>query len=179
MRKLLLVIILCIIHGLSTNAFAEGPKDDPNCEGLTGAAFGLCASAAALGCDDSTTKLGCEKIDETYFTITGDIPPWSACPCFSLGTVNSVVYDLRVYEPDYGCINKEVGVDYISTYIITGSADYQLWVGYNDNYGNWCSYNELNIGYTWTYVVDITYEEALACRDIILNSEMWALNCIE
>ena len=184
MKKLFFFLTFVLILGMSSYATAGGPGDDPRCDGLTGAAKGLCFSANAIGCDDPTTrKPGCDKIDETYITITGSPPPWSECPCFSAATFDMQVYDLRIYEPDYGCVN-EVGEDWLATAIVNGDADYQASSGYNHNYwGNMCSHVDLNyidgsIDPFGLWVENITYEEAVACRDIILNSEMWALNCI-
>jgi len=62
---------------LGLGGAVAGPNDDPRCEGLSGAAFGMCASAIAIGCDDPNVQIsGCDKITENYTKITGAPPPW-------------------------------------------------------------------------------------------------------
>ena len=59
------------------NAIAGGPQGDPRCEGLSGAAYGLCSAAVAIGCDDTTiSDSGCNKIGENFIQVTGSPPPW-------------------------------------------------------------------------------------------------------
>lgn len=87
-------------------AVIAAPTDNPQCEGLTGAAFGLCAAATAVGCDGSETQApGCENIAEQFTQITGVSPPWTlpACPC---GTTNDFISYLDPRGGGSECIDK-------------------------------------------------------------------------
>lgn len=60
------------------------------CAGYTGAAYGQCVGAAAVGCDGTATEpKGCANLAQLFETLTGNSPPWDttrptdACPCFS------------------------------------------------------------------------------------------------
>ena len=56
--------------------------EDARCEGLSGAAFGLCTAAVNVGCDnEETRKTGCTKIEEKFEQITGEAPPWTVPSC--------------------------------------------------------------------------------------------------
>ncbi len=85
-RKIILSIVgvLAAVFYLSSVAIAAGPNTDPRCVGLTGAAFGLCQAATAVGCDDPATQNpGCASIEDNFTQMTGENPPWLAplCPC--------------------------------------------------------------------------------------------------
>jgi hypothetical protein len=74
-----------------SQAVTATPVDNPQCDGLTGAAFGLCAAATAVGCDGSDTQApGCTQIAEQFTQITGETPPWTLPPC-PCGTANDFV----------------------------------------------------------------------------------------
>ena len=61
---------------------AEILNSDPECEGLTGAALGLCNAAIALGCNQpDSTNPGCDKVADNFKRITGDEPPWIQPHC--------------------------------------------------------------------------------------------------
>jgi hypothetical protein len=80
---------------------AIAADNDPRCEGLTGAAFGLCKAAIAVGCDDpEVTKPGCTKVEENFMQITGSEPPWTQPVC----TDNSECADYEFCRtPDGSC----------------------------------------------------------------------------
>lgn len=59
---------------------AASPANDPRCQGQTGAAYGMCTAAIAVGCHLDATKPGCDKITENFRVITGQVPPWLSCP---------------------------------------------------------------------------------------------------
>lgn len=61
---------------------AASPANDPRCQGQTGAAYGMCTAAIAVGCHLDATNPGCDKITENFTKITGQVPPpWlSSCP---------------------------------------------------------------------------------------------------
>lgn len=90
MKKLLLLFVVVFTSGTLNQAVAGSPAEDPRCHGLSGAAFGMCAAAIAVGCDDpATPKPGCEKIAENFTQITGKEPPWEvSCPCWSTEDLN-------------------------------------------------------------------------------------------
>ena len=59
-------------------------SDTTVCDGLTGAAWGLCRSAVTVGCDDPThqNEKACENIAKSFKQVTGDEPSWlNPCPC--------------------------------------------------------------------------------------------------
>lgn len=61
---------------ISFNSFANGHVD-PRCEGLTGAAYGMCSAAVSVGCDDPDSQNGgCTTLVEKYTQITGEKAPW-------------------------------------------------------------------------------------------------------
>ena len=91
MKKLLLLFVVMFTSGTLNQAVAGRPAEDPRCHGLSGAAFGMCAAAIAVGCDDpATTKPGCVTIEENFTQITGEEPPWTvACPCWNADDLNT------------------------------------------------------------------------------------------
>jgi hypothetical protein len=67
---------------IGVGAGAAGPNGDPRCEGLSGAAYGMCSAAIALGCDDpETVGPGCEQVENNFTNITGETPPWTEVVC--------------------------------------------------------------------------------------------------
>ena len=86
------ILSICVIIVLSFTHDASAQNADPICAGLTGAAFGQCTAALAVGCDGSATQpTGCTKISENFTRLTGATPPWEPptlpCSCFALNTV--------------------------------------------------------------------------------------------
>ncbi len=66
-------------------AAAEAP-DFSICDGLTGAAWGLCRAGVAAGCADGTGgTTPCTRIEDMFFDVAGVDAPWiappAACPC--------------------------------------------------------------------------------------------------
>jgi len=52
-------------------------KDKSMCDGLKGAAKGVCTAAAALGCGDPTKhQKQCDVLGDKFETLTGQLPPW-------------------------------------------------------------------------------------------------------
>ena len=82
MLKKLLILTLLLA---GTSAFA-GNHDNGLCSDLEGAAHGLCTAASRIGCgtDAEKNSNACAKIEENYFQITGELPPWLvSCPCWT------------------------------------------------------------------------------------------------
>ena len=109
-----------VFSGLSYSA-------DPICKGLTGAAFGQCQSAVAVGCDGTETQSkGCARIQENFEKIVGEEPPWKVgtCPCGSVEAYIDIIdADIKAgYNPfgeirdfDLGYSMIFVGHDLVNT----------------------------------------------------------------
>jgi hypothetical protein len=81
-----LIFIPLIIIFLYVVPVQAAPPDFSICEGLSGAARGLCRAGVSAGCADDTGNPGaCERIEINFVDVTGDLPPWLApptlCPC--------------------------------------------------------------------------------------------------
>jgi hypothetical protein len=123
MHRIMFLVIcyLCISTG---TAVAGNPDADPRCEGLSGAAFGLCTAAVSVGCDDpEVTNPGCSSVADNFIKITGNPPPWTEplcsnngecaanelcqMPIGSCGTTGTCevrpVACVEVYDPVCGC----------------------------------------------------------------------------
>jgi len=80
--------ILMVIAGIlimSPPSFA-GNAADESCATSTGAAYGLCTAAWHIGCGTANEKSpkACGEIEDNYFKITGEMPPWLViCPCWT------------------------------------------------------------------------------------------------
>lgn len=75
----LFFVCLCIIAG---SAMAASSNADPRCEGLVGAAFGLCNAATSMDCDDpQSAPKGCDRVADSFIQITGEVPPWTEPVC--------------------------------------------------------------------------------------------------
>jgi hypothetical protein len=72
-------LIYCIIVVPATAA----PPDFSVCDGLTGAARGLCRGGVAAGCADGTgNPAACMAIEDNFMSVTGVAAPWlTTCPC--------------------------------------------------------------------------------------------------
>jgi hypothetical protein len=100
MRKLYVCMIAVLFSGvfflgIGDQALAN-PNADPRCQGLSGAAFGMCAAAIAVGCDGETVAAGCERIEDNFTQITGEVPPWTPlpkCPCGDIATFKDILVD--------------------------------------------------------------------------------------
>jgi len=84
-RKLSALVFICVatIGAASTPVLAKGPSRDAACAGLSGAAFGVCQAAIAVGCDGTANQpTSCINIQTKYTQLTGDpTPPWTMPPC--------------------------------------------------------------------------------------------------
>jgi hypothetical protein len=70
-----------IFTSLASTAFSGSPNasDPPDfslCDGLMGAAKGLCHAGIAVGCDQEAST-ACEQIEGQYTAKTGNEPPWA------------------------------------------------------------------------------------------------------
>lgn len=68
-------------------------SDSTICDGLKGAAYGLCKAGTAIGCDtDSGDAASCAAIAENYSRVTGSEAPWTY-------TERVVFVTSQVYQP--------------------------------------------------------------------------------
>jgi len=80
LRSLLAVAFALAWIAASGNAHAA-KKDTSMCDGLKGAAKGLCTAAAALGCGDATKhQKQCDALGDKFEALTGQLAPWEAPP---------------------------------------------------------------------------------------------------
>jgi hypothetical protein len=74
---------------LPRGAAQADPPDFTICDGLSGAAWGLCRAGVAVGCADdppSGNSEACMSIEDNYAAVSGEDAPWIApplppCPC--------------------------------------------------------------------------------------------------
>lgn len=79
-------------------SISQAQNADPICGDLTGAAFGQCTAAVAVGCDGSANQpAGCTRIAENFTRLTGTVPPWElgTCSCF---TYDEIVADVDAHK---------------------------------------------------------------------------------
>lgn len=94
---LLLASTLLTLAALHTTAQAQ----DAVCTGLTGAAFGQCTAAVAVGCDGSITQpAGCTKIEGNLTRLTGETAPWVIGPCSCYSYDEALSFTLSLVRVD-------------------------------------------------------------------------------
>jgi hypothetical protein len=105
---LVLVPFFILIYSVGVAGYAEAadPNSDPRCAGLSGAAYGMCISAIAIGCDDpAATNPGCTKIEENFTRITGETPTWTLPPC-PCGTAERFIVHLQEQGGPISCTDE-------------------------------------------------------------------------
>lgn len=157
-KSLLVLALLCAaVFGpvFTVNANAASP-DNPKCDALSGAAYGMCLSAYAIGCDDKVTaNPGCATIASKFSQVTGQTPVWllPPCPCGAAADFE------RYLSADGGagsCIDK---VD--AQIIVYGSSPtsfYHVWSMYPAYTGSTptCGFNGVS-------KIALTTDEASSC----------------
>ena len=79
LRSLLLLAFALAWMAASGNVHAA--KDKSMCDGLKGAAKGVCTAAAALSCGTSAKhQKQCDVLGDKFEALTGDLPPWEEPP---------------------------------------------------------------------------------------------------
>lgn len=87
LNKTMIVILLGMSLVVQPSAARAESPDFSDCDGMTGAAWGLCRAGVAAGCADGTgNSKACRQIEDTYTDVTGEPFPWNApppptCPC--------------------------------------------------------------------------------------------------
>ncbi len=80
------IIGTALIYCTFITPASADPPDFSICDGLSGAAWGLCRGGVAAGCADGTgNPTACMRIEENYRSVTGEDAPWITppvtCPC--------------------------------------------------------------------------------------------------
>lgn len=77
----LLVLAFALAWIVAAGNVHAAKKDTSMCDGLKGAAKGLCTAAAALGCGESTKhQKQCDALGDKFEALTGQLAPWEAPP---------------------------------------------------------------------------------------------------
>ena len=107
-----------------------------------------------------------------------DIVIPAACPCFTPESIDEYARELPP-DPTRLCLNSDD--PYKSTTALSDSVptmDYATFGTYSHSPVNSGHCQHWDETYSiFNYEDWITYEEVSACRAILLNSDMWALNC--
>jgi hypothetical protein len=118
---------LVIFTSLASTAFSgspnsSGPPDFSPCDGLMGAAKGLCHAGIAVGCDQEAST-ACEQIEEQYKAKTGNEPPWADRTIY----INAESGNARPLDGmwEFGCDNDD-GVDF-NEYMVFMGDTFEAW----------------------------------------------------
>lgn len=179
-----LVLVGTITLSLGAQQAMSQPPDTSVCEGLTGAAWGLCRGGVAAGCVDGTgNPSACGNIEETFQKVTGLIPPWVippvTCPCdYGLVPKTAPPWEVTISSGiQFACFSTSNSVGFLSdpaTGVLLGAN-----IGVVDNESqNGCAINvdmspdeDLRIA-----IGPLTPEELLVCRqDVITYAQEFML----
>jgi len=89
------------------------PPDFSVCDGLTGAAWGLCRGGVAAGCADGPGTEACANIEATIRNVTGNEAPWivppAVCPCdFTAVPISGPPWNHAIFScPENGAAVEE------------------------------------------------------------------------
>jgi len=80
------IIGTALIYSTFITPASADPPDFSICDGLSGAAWGLCRGGVAAGCaDGSGNPTACMSIEDSFRAATGEDAPWITppvtCPC--------------------------------------------------------------------------------------------------
>ena len=153
-RSVLILALFCAAsYYIGIAGYAEAASD-PRCEGLSGAAYGLCLAAIATGCDDlATANPGCAKIEESFTRITGVTPTWTLTPC-PCGTATEFIAHLEEQGGAASCKNVRGRVLSIDT-MEYGSSIFSYYPGQGEE--------KQTCGYNGTSAYSMTDDEAKSC----------------
>jgi hypothetical protein len=118
-----------IFTSLASTAFSgspnsSGPPDFSPCDGLMGAAKGLCHAGIAVGCDQEAST-ACEQIEEQYTAKTGNEPPWVDRTIY----INAESGEARPLDGmwEFGCDNDGPGTPDENEYMVFMGDTFQAW----------------------------------------------------
>ena len=98
----LLVLAFALAWIAASGSVHAAKKDTSMCDGLKGAAKGLCTAAAALGCGESTKhQKQCDALGEKFEALTGNLAPWEAPPPPPpppTGSTVTLFYDVDAFD---------------------------------------------------------------------------------
>lgn len=179
MRKTLILFasaILCtgIASAQSNEPFASStrlgtpdgipPSEETVCDGLTGAAYGLCtAYCGAMDCDSGdpqASQRACDRVGENFARITGGAPPCT-CPC-----VGRIPDFIEALNGDFGltaCIGFSLAG--FSDFVALQTADPVRFPGSQTVIPG--SYGFCGFAFGPGGDLQITFEEAEACNALI------------
>lgn len=96
-RSQIFAVLASLLLPAALPSISQAQNTDPICSDLSGAAFGQCTAAVAVGCDGTANQpAGCTRIAENFTRLTGTAPPWElgSCSCY---TYEDIVSDVRVH----------------------------------------------------------------------------------
>ena len=101
----LLVLAFALAWIAASGSVHAKAKDKSMCDGLKGAAKGVCTAAAALGCGEPTKhQKQCDALGDKFETLTGDLPPWEEPvdppPPPPTGKTVTLMYDSDAFDLD-------------------------------------------------------------------------------
>ena len=173
MRTIFISVVLLILSfaGMSSKALAQSG----NCVGLSGAAYGLCLSANAVGCNGTDTQPpGCTQIETRYTEITGETAPWTLppCPCGDPSRFVEVIKDSGAAEIDCHTISGTEGQQLLT--INTRGFDDQIIFTYLAPF----STSKHTCGFYKASEADVTEDQATACaKTMVLTAEKFRAEC--
>lgn len=165
--------------GIASYAEAQKPNTDPRCKGLTGAAYGMCVSAIAIGCDDpENAPQGCTQIEDNFTQITGESPPWvSLCPeaSYYKMVVDYLLQQGASFFNGGSCIIDLNGPPFYSTWVeVYGTDGSRNLINVVPNGGDYYTFGSLSPGagipspgHT-TLIENSTGDIILACEEYML-----------
>lgn len=121
-----------------STAIADKP-DFSLCDGLMGAAKGLCHAGIAVGCDQEASN-ACEQIEEQYTAKTGNEPPWADRTIY----INAESGNKRPLDGiwEFGCeYDDDEGVDY-NEYMVFMGDTFEAWELYYTSTNGKCDAGE-------------------------------------
>jgi hypothetical protein len=143
------IFVLLLFTSVMSTAIADKP-DFSHCDGLKGAAKGLCHAGIAVGCDQEASN-ACEQIEEQYTAKTGNEPPWADRTIYINSESGETPLD-GMWE--FGCeYYEDEGGDY-NEYMVFMGDTFQAWaLHYTSTNGKCDAGEEITIFETGTVTV--------------------------
>jgi hypothetical protein len=157
------------------------PASNPICTDLSGRAKGICVAAVAAGCGtiEAASSQGCETLAQMFTEVTGTEPNW-ICPCYTSANLDQAFSEITEKSDivGFGCVDT-ISDTFIETIISPrtyvapggGGSGWHLAELWWEAGGHWseryCS------GYWTGDLNDLNISQAHACRQAILESNVW------